>query len=573
MAPRRQQANAGAVDPERIFAIIRAKGEPPVALHHRTGDGTFKRIWWTLPDGRRGLGGMPTRDLPLFGSEILADQPPGATVVVVEGEPGALALRSRGYCALATVTGAATTPCAPSLEVLRGFAVVLWGDDDQPGAAHMAKIAERLDVLSIPARVIEWTGATEKGDDAFDFLERGGTDEDLARLIAQARPFAPPTPSLEDFDADAVGRAHGEEPPPEPPRTRLHEMRGDEVLATLSEADHLAHLRFFGIDNGPFVRGWSHAIAAAPKTGKTTLITHLVREWCGSGLSVVYVTEEQQAVWAARLAAMQGDWKTRLHLVFGLGFRPADLVERALGGCEDVVIIDTVRNLVPVKDENDNSVVAATLNPLIARARKMAKTLILIVHERKGGGAHGEGIAGGHALLGVVDVGIELIRDGTPSRRRLRTLARIFVLPDLVYESVDDGQLRLLGDPATVSAAEVGHRILAVLGDEWQKTAEVRARLTTPQPSDEQVRKVLVNLAQRGEIQRDPAISGGAAAGKTHRWRLPNLTSNHQNSPLEEVGATPRKHGPHLQRPTPIGGREVSVSSSEEEILPLRDVE
>jgi DNA repair protein RadA/Sms len=55
----------------------------------------------------------------------------------------------------------------------------------------------------------------------------------------------------------------------------------------------------------------------------------------------------------------------------------------------------------------------------INAARQANKTLIFLHHERKGGGQHGEGIAGGHAALGVVDVGLELVRDPNHANRRV----------------------------------------------------------------------------------------------------------------------------------------------------------
>lgn len=61
------------------------------------------------------------------------------------------------------------------------------------------------------------------------------------------------------------------------------------------------------------------------------------------------------------------------------------------------------------------------LNPWVAGARLHNKTLIMAHHMRKGGGDHGEGIAGGHALMGEFDIALTLRKEDRSPRRRLVT--------------------------------------------------------------------------------------------------------------------------------------------------------
>src|SRR5215210_4573423 len=67
-----------------------------------------------------------------------------SVVVLVEGEKAADALLEAGFCALGTVTGAGGTPEAEALQVLEGFEVVLWPDNDDQGRAHMERVAAAL---------------------------------------------------------------------------------------------------------------------------------------------------------------------------------------------------------------------------------------------------------------------------------------------------------------------------------------------------------------------------------------------------------------------------------------------
>ena len=57
-----------------------------VAVHHRMDMEDGKQVWWTLPDGSKGLNGTPITKLPLYGSEHLAEWDEDDLIVLVEGE-------------------------------------------------------------------------------------------------------------------------------------------------------------------------------------------------------------------------------------------------------------------------------------------------------------------------------------------------------------------------------------------------------------------------------------------------------------------------------------------------------
>src|SRR5262249_20346426 len=136
-------------------------------------------MWWAR-DGRKGLAGLLTKKLPLYGAQNLPGLTPGTTVVLVEGEKACQALLDAGTTAVGTVTGAAGCPSDEVLGVLSGFDVILWVDADKAGRAHMKRIATRLSVLGIAARIMDpWPEATD-GRDAADW---SGTDEDLRTLL------------------------------------------------------------------------------------------------------------------------------------------------------------------------------------------------------------------------------------------------------------------------------------------------------------------------------------------------------------------------------------------------------
>ena len=154
------------------------------AKHNRidNSDGT-KVVWWEMPDGTKGLNGTPLADLPLYGSDRVRHWNTDEPVVVVEGEKAAQALLEAGFNALGTVTGASATPGPEALSVLRGFDVVLWADNDDPGRSHMERVAEQLDGVANTIAVFTWHDALEKGDAADHPATKSQDPEMVDRLL------------------------------------------------------------------------------------------------------------------------------------------------------------------------------------------------------------------------------------------------------------------------------------------------------------------------------------------------------------------------------------------------------
>ena len=315
----------------------------------------------------------------------------------------------------------------------------------------------------------------------------------------------------------------------------LLEMGGDELVASDLSMDDLAYLPMLGA-SGYFVLDWSHLVSGYPRVGKTELLVALTREWLGEGHEVLYITEEPAAMWGSRLAGASGDWKG-LRVVFGLGADVDALLRRAFRGDEAIVIVDSLRNLLQLQDEKDNSEIARAVTPWIADARQRDKTLVMAHHQRKGGGENGEGIAGGHAMLGSFDIALEVLRDPSQAknRRLIRTYARLIESREAIYEmeqpnlqpiqpSVGGCRFVLLGDPKSLRLDEVVNRLLGSMTAEFQTTKELHDGLDDPRPSLEQVRQALTKLAKEGRIRRQPPVSAGEQKGKTYTWA--STTSN-----------------------------------------------
>ena len=194
----------------------------------------------------------------------------------------------------------------------------------------------------------------------------------------------------------------------------------------------LEHLSFLGQTvKSPFVCGFSHLLSAYPKTGKTELLVRLAAEWSATKSKVLYLTEEPTMVWKARLWSLPSSFEN-VDLMFALGAPGAEIEEAMKADDDDIVVLDTIR-LLGLKDEKDNAEIIRVLTPLIKACREGEKTSIFTHHTRKGGGEYGEAASGGHAFLGIVDIGLEVDRVyGVKNRRQVTGLGRIVDIPRLM---------------------------------------------------------------------------------------------------------------------------------------------
>ena len=219
-------------------------------------------------------------------------------------------------------------------------------------------------------------------------------------------------------------------------------------------------------------------LSALPTCGKTTLLTHLLAALSTGGTFLgrsilpgraVVLSEEDKAVWAERqkrhnlsdeIAVMirpfvgrpsHDDW------VSFLGSLTADLEADS----RDLVIIDTLADLWPVRDENHATDVTDCLKPLRQLAQN-GRTVLCIHHVRKSGGDHGTASRGSGAIAGFFDVMMELgYPTGDPDNRRRRLLAkgRMDGIPDeTLIEMAKDGQSYHVVDQRTVATDSVKRR-------------------------------------------------------------------------------------------------------------------
>jgi hypothetical protein len=116
-------------------------------------------------------------------------------VLLVEGEKDVLTAERLGFTAT-TKTHGASSSIDHSVDSLRGKAVVICYDNDDAGRAAVARDADRLRGVAASRKII----TVPHGKDLTEWVNGGGTGEELRRLIEQAPELKLPNRSVEKHE-------------------------------------------------------------------------------------------------------------------------------------------------------------------------------------------------------------------------------------------------------------------------------------------------------------------------------------------------------------------------------------
>lgn len=283
---------------------------------------------------------------------------------------------------------------------------------------------------------------------------------------------------------------------------------------------------------GYIVKGGTHLLAAYPKAGKTELMTACIRDWVQAGLSVVIFSEESGRIWTLRLKKLShSEGLTNLTIVPALGATTADMMKLLDDRAPDVIIIDTLRSMLGVVDENDSAQMARGVEPWTEYSQRTGSTLIVLHHTRKSGGEHGEGVSGGHGLTASLDITLEMKRDGADNRRSIEVRGRLIEAQKGIYERTEimtshglgsgSYEMHWLGEKFAVTLDAVQERIELLLIREPQTASDIHESLDDPRPSLRQVQRALLEMA--GAVPpralRSPAVGEDVVSGRAIKWR------------------------------------------------------
>jgi len=130
------------------------------------------------------------------------------TVYIVEGEKDVEALRSIGFTATTSPQGVGSWSEEFSV-YFTGKRVIIIPDNDEQGRKHAQDIFKKLLPHTAGIRVVELPNLPEKGD-VSDWINAGGTPEELHRIVLMVSEDTPPTPPFSfatlDIDGLRAGR-------------------------------------------------------------------------------------------------------------------------------------------------------------------------------------------------------------------------------------------------------------------------------------------------------------------------------------------------------------------------------
>jgi DNA-binding NarL/FixJ family response regulator len=177
----------GAARPEKKivaeYDFVDETGKPLTRTIRFEPKGFSQQHW----DGSKWVWGLNgNRCVPYRLPQVLAAE----TVYVVEGEKDANTLGDHGFTATCNPMGAGKWRSEYN-QYFQGKAVVIIPDNDPPGRKHAEHVAAELYAVAKEVVMLDLPG----GKDATDFIEAGGSFDDICDLVQRAETWLPTIPT------------------------------------------------------------------------------------------------------------------------------------------------------------------------------------------------------------------------------------------------------------------------------------------------------------------------------------------------------------------------------------------
>lgn len=146
--------------------------------------GKTYRLYKIDEHGRKQSSLADARIVPYNLPALLDAKTAGRNIFLVEGEKAADAIKSIGMIATTAHTGAGSWPQAIT-EYFAGAQVIILPDNDAVGWQYAHKAAEAILPIAKSVKVVD-LGLQGQGDDAYEFIEEGGSRDKLVALVKAA---------------------------------------------------------------------------------------------------------------------------------------------------------------------------------------------------------------------------------------------------------------------------------------------------------------------------------------------------------------------------------------------------
>jgi len=298
------------------------------------------------------------------------------------------------------------------------------------------------------------------------------------------------------------------------------------------------------------------------KAGKTTLVTGLLRRLAADGeflgrqcrsARAVVISEESKDHWAARVHVEPIGSHVQL-LARPFLIRPTegdwlDLIERFIdqraAGELDLLVVDPLATFLPGRSESDPGTLLRFLYPL-QRLASLGAAVLILHHPRKESSEEGSSARGSGALLGFVDIIMELRHvgklRGDERRRRLVGLSRHEETPRqlrYVWNPIND-VFTCIGDLAAEHFEENWEQLHQLLSQRESAATHQEILMDWPagpdKPSAATLYEWLNRATDTGKVRRE----GAGRRKNPYRFRLPNKDDEYYDRgelpPLEDLG-------------------------------------
>lgn len=294
--------------------------------------------------------------------------------------------------------------------------------------------------------------------------------------------------------------------------------------------------------HGYLARGNITLLTSVWKAGKTTLLGGLLRhlatgdEFLGQAARPArawVVSEESEEQWDDRLGLMPvGPHARLISRPFLTRPTPAawsGLVDEAIAaraeGDADLFVVDPLGSFVPGRYETDAGTMLDFLDPL-RRLSAAGAAVLLLHHPRRERSEEGSTARGGGALLGFVDVILEVHRSGRlrseQCRRRLTALSRKRETPAAVVYEWDPatGGFTRLADPHEQLYRDNWEQVHAILAGRPEAATHHELLADWPAESAKPAASVLYDWLNRAFAEKRLRREGGGTKSDPYRYRL-----------------------------------------------------
>jgi hypothetical protein len=294
---------------------------------------------------------------------------------------------------------------------------------------------------------------------------------------------------------------------------------------------------------GMVAKGLVTVLAGKPKVGKSTFAFGMVKaiarreSFLGDEAvraKTLLLTEERELTLNEKwnVFGLAEDDGTHVLMRYEADDDWPRIVEQAVQYCTDheleVLVVDGWDKWSSVKDENDAVAVNRALEPLLVAAAK-GLAVVIIAHQRKGKGEHGDAVRGSNAFIGAADVILELQRAGgefgEQGGRVLYGNSRLMSTPEkLALNWNAETGVYTAGDLDEIEYVADKDRVSDVLDTEGQKWEEIADKVDGMRR--DRLKGLLAELVDDGVAFR----TGEGKKNNAYRWRLRTLEDDDQES-------------------------------------------